>query len=81
MTTSTNTTSSQSRLQCSDGADISKPAVLQRPPKKALLIGINYGSPNQGGGEHELDGDMPQLNGPHKDVEDMKRLLIGSSSS
>lgn len=79
MTTSPTNTSSQSRLQSCDGADSSKAAVLQRvTARKALLIGINYGSSDLDGElKRESDGAMPELTGPHKDVDNMRRLLIG----
>jgi hypothetical protein len=38
----------------------------RKPRKKALLIGIKY-----------TNGDGKELNGPHKDVQDMKQVLIG----
>jgi hypothetical protein len=79
MTTSPTNTGSQSRPQnhACDGADSSKAAVLQRTgtKKKALLVGINYGSFEQ---NEQVRREMHlELKGPHKDVENMKNLLIG----
>lgn len=46
----------------------------REPQRKALLIGINYG------GQVEGQRGM-QLMGPHRDVQAMKKLLMGESFS
>lgn len=84
MTTSPTIAGTQSRLQTCDGADSSKAAVLQRVPrKKALLIGINYGNAGLDGEElkQEADAELFELTGPHKDVKDMQKVLIGEFHS
>lgn len=50
-------------------------ASLRKPKKRALLIGINY----EGVAQPEAMKGLPQLNGPHADVLEMKALLIGES--
>ncbi|KAJ7766108.1 caspase domain-containing protein [Mycena metata] len=49
-----------------------KPAPKSKPKRKALLIGITYNNLNTDGG----DG-YASLQGPHADVADMRRLLVG----